>query len=125
LCLLGAALLLEGLTMLVLSRLPAASIPVPLAAFQPDPPHELIHVCWGLALLAIPFLVPRHNAATLIALAFGVFYVCLAVLGIVVYHPFGLRIDLGEKVFHCLVGPLTLAVGIWMAAHPPRGIRPA
>ena len=117
---LGATLLLEGLAMLALGRLPDGSIPTVLAAFQPDPPHELLHVTWGVALLAIPMLFPRHGAA-LVALAFGVFYVGLAALGILVYHPLGLRLDLGQNVFHSLVGPLTLAVGAWLVAHPPAG----
>jgi hypothetical protein len=47
-----------------------------------------------------------------LALAFGVFYTALAALGIVVHHPFGLRLDRGENVFHLLVGPITLALGV-------------
>ncbi len=47
-----------------------------------------------------------------LTLAFGVFYTALAVLGLVVHHPFGLRLDRGENVFHLLVGPITLALGV-------------
>ena len=47
-----------------------------------------------------------------LALAFGVFYSALAVLGVVVHHPFGLRLDRGENVFHLLVGPITLALAL-------------
>ena len=36
----------------------------------------------------------------------------LAVLGLAVHHPFGLRLDRGENVFHLLVGPITLALGL-------------
>src|SRR5437764_10967692 len=85
--LLGAALLLEGAAMLLLSALPAADVPWPLAAFRPDPPHDLIHVTWGLALLALPRASRRAAADALVALAFGVFYVGLAVLGILVHSP--------------------------------------
>jgi hypothetical protein len=48
----------------------------------------------------------------LLALAFGVFYTALAVLGVVVHHPFGLRLDRGENVFHLIVGPITLALAL-------------
>jgi hypothetical protein len=47
-----------------------------------------------------------------LTLAFGVFYTALAVLGLAVHHPFGLRLDRGENVFHLLVGPITLALGL-------------
>ena len=47
-----------------------------------------------------------------LTLAFGVFYTALAVLGLAVHHPFGLRLDQGENVFHLLVGPITLALGV-------------
>src|SRR5439155_15327350 len=90
--LLGAALLLEGAAMLLLSALPAADVPWPLAAFRPDPPHELIHVTWGLALLAIPLASRRASAEAPLALAFGVFYVGLAVLGVLIHNPFGLQL---------------------------------
>jgi hypothetical protein len=47
-----------------------------------------------------------------LTLAFGVFYTALAVLGLAVHHPFGLRLDRGENVFHLLVGPITLALAV-------------
>jgi hypothetical protein len=47
-----------------------------------------------------------------LTLSFGVFYTALAVLGVAVHHPFGLRLDRGENVFHLLVGPITLALGV-------------
>ena len=46
-----------------------------------------------------------------LALAFGVFYTALAVLGVVVHHPLGLRLDRGENVFHFIVGR-SLALGL-------------
>ena len=53
-----------------------------------------------------------HRGCVRLALVFGVFYTGLAVLGVVVHHPLGLRLDRGENVFHLLVGPITLAVGL-------------
>ena len=39
--------------------------------------------------------------------------VCLlAALGLAVHHPFGLRLDRGENVFHLIVGPITLALAM-------------
>jgi hypothetical protein len=34
------------------------------------------------------------------------------VLGVVVHHPLGLRLDRGENVFHLIVGPITLALAL-------------
>jgi hypothetical protein len=77
-----------------------------------DPLHAAIHICWGLALLCV--LAVRGDDRTLgrLALVFGVFYTCLAVLGVVVHHPFGLQLGAGENVFHFVVGPATLVVGL-------------
>jgi len=53
---------------------------------------------------------PGERGYALLALSFGLFYTALAVLGVVVYHPLGLRLDRGENVFHLIVGPITLAL---------------
>jgi hypothetical protein len=40
-----------------------------------------------------------------------VFYVALAVLGVMLDDPFGLRLGPGENGFHFIVGPAALVVG--------------
>ena len=42
--------------------------------------------------------------ATKLALIFGVFYTGLAIAGLTIHHPLGMRLDRGENVFHLLVG---------------------
>ena len=48
------------------------------------------------------------------------FYTALAVLGLAVHHPLGLRLDRGENIFHLLVGPVSLAVGVVALRHHDR-----
>ena len=56
-----------------------------------------------------------------LAVTFGIFYVALAILGVVVYHPFGLMLDWGENAFHFTVGPSCLLLGLWaLWASAPR-----
>ena len=38
--------------------------------------------------------------------------VALAILGVVVHHPFGLQLNTFENAFHWTVGPLTLGLGL-------------
>src|SRR4051795_12623469 len=111
LLLLGAGLLVEGTAELVLWRLPANAAPALLAAFPPDPPHELIHVTWGLALLLV-MLRGGRAAQACAGLAFAAFYLALAALGLAFHNPFGLQLGAGQNAFHLLVGPLALAAGI-------------
>jgi hypothetical protein len=118
--LLGAALLLEGLGEFALRALPGSAVAALRAAFPPDPPHDALHVVWGLALLALPLLWPRAFRPEALAIAFGLFYVALAFLGVLVYHPFGLRLGLGENLFHFTVGPIALGLGLWSQGWLPR-----
>jgi hypothetical protein len=86
----------------------------PLAqVFVADPLHAGIHLAWGVAMLAT--LATRGDRETLsgLAIAFGMFYVALAFLGVLVYHPFGLMLGPGENAFHFIVGPTSLVLGVW------------
>jgi hypothetical protein len=110
---LGAGLLLEGVGEFVIGALPGNILPAIQQAFPPDPPHDALHIVWGLALLGLPLLNPRTFRPMIVALVFGVFYVALAFLGVFVYHPFGLRLDLAQNAFHFIVGPIALLLGLW------------
>ncbi len=114
---LGGGLLLEGLSLFVLGAIPLAIVPpvlVPLfTAFQPDPPHDALHVVWGVALLGLPWLRPATFRPETLAIVFGVFYIGLGFLGLLVHWPFGMRLDLPQNVFHFTVGPIALVLGVW------------
>ena len=88
-----------------------------------DPLHAAIHIAWALAMLAAAARVDDARVAGLL-LIFGLFYVGLAALGILVHHPFGLRLDAGENGFHSIVGPLALLIGGWalLAGRPRRPV---
>lgn len=107
---LGAALLVEGGTLLVLDRL-AISV----AIDTTDTRHNLLHVVWGLALLGVSVAARGRHArrAVWAALVFGAFYVALGVLGLTLERPFGMQLGPAENAFHFTVGPLALALGVW------------
>ena len=109
----GAALLLQGGLSLVMRAL---AVPLPdlaLAFVNADPLHALIHITWGLVMLGAVTRFTDDGALARLVLTFGVFYTLLAFLGVLVHHPFGLKLDLGENVFHFTVGPLALLFGVW------------
>jgi predicted secreted protein len=106
---LGAGLLVEGGGLLLVQVL---AIPLPVGTN--DTRHNLLHVVWGIALIAIAVTSRGRTAsrATWAAVVFGVFYVALGVLGLVVDRPFGLLLGPGENAFHFIVGPLALLLGL-------------
>ena len=112
LAVLGAVLFLEGAVLLVLGALPADRLPGVAAGIAPDPLHNAIHVLWGLAILVLAFGLKDFGVSVL-AVAFGVFYVALGVVGLLVDRPFGLLVGPEENAFHLIVGPAALLLGIW------------
>jgi hypothetical protein len=114
---LGAGLLLEGGGLLLVN-----AMALPLAVGTNDTRHNLLHVVWGIGLLAIA-VTPQGRASTRVAwaaLVFGVFYVALGVLGVVLDRPFGLLLGPGENVFHFVVGPLALVLGARALSLPDK-----
>jgi hypothetical protein len=126
---LGTGLLLEGASLFVIGAIPLAVVPPALTplftAFQPDPPHDALHVVWGIALLGLPWVRPATFRPETMAIVFGVFYIGLGFLGVFVHWPFGLRLDLPQNVFHLTVGPLALVLGLWARAwlHQDNALR--
>ena len=114
--LLGAACSPRALTSLAARRLGLASDHLPQRFANSDPLHASIHVIWGAAILASSLRGLSITALVRLALVFGVFYTGLAIVGADVHHPLGMQLDRGENVFHLLVGPITLAVGL---VRPP------
>ena len=104
--LLGAGLLAEGALLLLLQWL---------TPYVGDVRHNLLHVAWGVVILALISIDRSPLGATRVALVFGVFYTALAIAGVITSDPFGLQLGPGENAFHFIVGPLALALGLWSA----------
>jgi len=105
---LGAGLLLEGASLLLVN-----AMVLPLAVGTNDTRHNLLHVVWGIGLLAIA-ATPQGRGSTRVAWAavvFGTFYAALGVIGVMLDRPFGLLLGPGENVFHFVVGPAALVLG--------------
>jgi hypothetical protein len=112
LALLGTTLLVQGLVSWALEWTGNASTQLPQRFANSDPRHAFIHVAWGAVMLTFVARGMDERGYARLAVAFGLFYSALAVLGLAVHHPFGLRLDRGENAFHLLVGPVTLALGM-------------
>jgi len=121
LCLLGASLLLQGTISLILKIIQIPPPAFTLNSINADPLHATIHIVWGLVMLAVLVDARRRGprAIALLGLCFGAFYIGLALLGVLIYHPFGLRLDLGENLFHFIIGPTTLVLSIWAMNEAP------
>lgn len=112
LLILGAALLGQGLLSWALDWSGHATNQLPNRFANADPRHAFIHVAWGTAMLVLAGRGMSEDGYVRLTISFGVFYTALAALGLAVHHPFDLRLDRGENVFHLLVGPITLALGM-------------
>jgi hypothetical protein len=110
--LLGAALLGQGLASWALDWTGNASNGMPYRFANSDPRHAFVHVAWGVVMLGLVAVGIDERGSARLAVAFGLFYTALAALGLAVHHPLGLRLDIGENVFHLLVGPSALAIGL-------------
>lgn len=113
----GAALLLQGSVSLLRTFVPIQAPELVLDFIKADRLHALIHITWGLIMLLFLAFVVSERTLTLLVLVFGVFYTILAFLGVLIHHPFGLELGIGENVFHFVVGPLALIIGLrsWRA----------
>lgn len=116
---LGATLLGQGLLSWALDWSGRTGNGMPSRLANSDPRHAFVHVAWGAVMLGLLAAGLSERGCTRLALAFGVFYTALAVLGIVVHHPLGLRLDRGENVFHLLVGPSAVLVALAGARARP------
>ena len=111
-------LLLQGLGSLAFRLAPALPANAPYVIrgiFGIDFWHAWIHILWGAAGLVLLVRQRTDAAAVRLALIFGTFYTALGILGLLIYHPFGLELDWFENSFHLIAGPLTLALGLWGA----------
>jgi hypothetical protein len=82
-------------------------------------PHAILHIIWGSVGLIILLLFHSRTVRMGLGLTFGVFYTLLGFLGIFVYHPFGMRLEFPENLFHLTVGPFMLVL-VWWAWYTHR-----
>jgi len=85
-----------------------------------NPPHAWLHIVWGAVGLFVLLAFRSAAARVGLGLIFGIFYTLLGFLGIGVHHPFAIRLELPENVFHLTVGPLMLLL-TWLASRDVRG----
>jgi hypothetical protein len=110
-CACGLGLILSAIGSLIL-RLIGIGPPLWMAGFSVDPLHAAVHICWGLFLLVPLVRGASDLLVARIAIIFGTFYLVFAILGLMIHDPLGMRIGSGETIFHFIVGPLALALGI-------------
>jgi hypothetical protein len=106
-----AGLLVQGAGSLVLDSNDGLRLKLPYllaTVMNGNPPHAWLHVVWGVGGLLLLSLFRTFEAGIALGFLFGAFYTLLGFLGIVVHHPFGMRLELPENVFHLTVGPLML-----------------
>jgi hypothetical protein len=104
----GAALLAQGATSLLLDEAADVDLAPTHGLLTTDERHAALHVVWGLVLLACTVLAARPRPLVVLGVVFGAFYTALGVAGLADDSAFGLHLGWGENVFHLLVGPLAL-----------------
>ena len=82
-------------------------------------------ILWGAAGLVYLFAFRTFRMQVRLAWIFGSFYVALGLLALVVFHPFGLRLELPENVFHLTIGPLMLILAAFARHSPDLPVWPA
>ena len=83
--------------------------------FRIDPTLAAVNLLWGAAGTYIGFFRPRY--ALPFVLACAAFYTALAVLGSFTPYHLGMRLGGRVAVFHWLIGPPALAVGLDALRH--------
>jgi hypothetical protein len=125
LALLGALLLGQGSGSLALRALGLDDPSLTHGFVNADPLHAMIHIVWGAIMLLLVLRRASYRQIDRLALVFGGFYVGLAFLGVLVYHPFGLLLGPFENTFHFVVGPTVLLLGLWALHSLDREPAPA
>ena len=119
--LVGAVLLVQGILTLVALALVDGASEATRGFLNPDWLHGAIHVAWGVAMVALLRRRVDERLLRWAAVAFGVFYLALTVLGILIHQPFGLHLGPSEHGFHLIIGVPALLLGAasWWAARRP------
>jgi hypothetical protein len=110
----GLFLLLQGTSTLAFRLFPALdqAFPALLAITRMIPPHSILHILTGILALAVLFRGGERGPFWFAA-GFGLFYVGLAFVGMIVDRPTVLGLQPFDHFFHFLLGALGLiAVGL-------------
>src|SRR5579884_1976060 len=108
---LGGGLLAQGVLTDALLTFTDKAAQVTHGVLNHDARHGALHIAWGLALLLLLRAGVGARGLAWSAVVFGVFYVTLGMLGVVMHDPFGLLLGPGENGFHFIVGTSALLVG--------------
>ncbi len=84
------------------------------ALFETNMVHDLVHLAFGLILLVVAFLMPKH--ATFALKVLGVVYLLIAVLGFMLVPSGGLLLGLvntnmADHLLHIVLGTVLLVAG--------------
>jgi len=110
----GVFLLLQGTSTLAFRMFPALdqAFPPLLAITRMIPPHSILHILTGILALVVLFRGGERGAFWFAA-GFGLFYVGLALVGMINGQPTILGLQPFDHSFHFLLGGLgLLAVGL-------------
>jgi hypothetical protein len=110
----GIFLLLQGTSTLVFRLFPTLdqAFPALLAITRMVPPHSILHILTGILALVMLFRGGERGPFWFAA-GFGLFYVGLAFVGMIIGHPTILGLQPFDHFFHFLLGGLgLLAVGL-------------
>jgi hypothetical protein len=110
--LLGVGLLAQGLVAFAFSAAHAQPPSWTSTALTTHPRHSIVHVIWGLAIVALLARGLRDQYVVWLGLGFAIFYLSFALLFLVVHQPFGMTIDPSQNAFHFIVGPLALLLSV-------------
>jgi hypothetical protein len=108
--LIGIFLLLQGTSTLAFRLYPPLdqAFPQLLAVTQMIPPHSTLHILTGLLALAVLYWGSERGAFWFAA-GFGLFYIGLALFGMLTLQPTVFGLQPFDHPFHILVGGLGLA----------------
>jgi hypothetical protein len=89
-----------------------------IAGTRIDKYHNLMHILWGALALAASFMGAK--VAERYCIGSGVFYVALAVLGLLLGNPSmnrawfigPMRLNTGDHIFHLVLGAVFLGIGL-------------
>jgi hypothetical protein len=110
----GIFLLLQGTSTLAFRLFPPLNEAFPALLFvtQMVPPHSILHILTGIIALTVLFRGGQRGTFWFAA-GFGIFYLSLALFGMVTEHPTVLGLQPFDHPFHLLLGGLgLLAAGV-------------
>jgi hypothetical protein len=107
----GIFLLLQGTSTLAFHLFPSLdrAFPALLAVTHMIPPHSILHILTGIVALVVLFR-GGGRGSWWFATGFGLFYVGLALFGMITHHPTALGLQSFDHPIHLSLGVLGLLV---------------